>query len=92
MKPKLQGIGLAWLVLLSLGAAQKPEQAGVQYKIKWEYNVRIPMRDGVQLSANITRPDAQGRFPVVVDRTPYGKNRKGFLIPPLISPSEATFM
>ena len=92
MKLKRQAIGLAWLVLLSMAAAQKPERAGVQYKIKWEYNVRIPMRDRVQLSANITRPDAQGRFPVVVDRTPYGKIVRASSLPPLISPSEATFM
>jgi uncharacterized protein len=78
MKPRIWSIGAAWLVLLSMASAQNPEQTGVQYKIKWEYNVRIPMRDGVQLSANITRPDTQGRFPVIVDRTPYGKNRKGF--------------
>jgi putative CocE/NonD family hydrolase len=81
MKPRIWSIGAAWLVLLSMASAQNPEQTGVQYKIKWEYNVRIPMRDGVQLSANITRPDAQGRFPVIVDRTPYGKNRKYFFDP-----------
>jgi putative CocE/NonD family hydrolase len=35
---------------------------------------RIPMRDGVNLSANIFRPDKPGKFPVIVLRTPYGKN------------------
>ncbi len=36
-------------------------------------NVPIPMRDGVNLSANIFRPKAEGTYPVIVTRTPYGK-------------------
>ena len=36
-------------------------------------DVRIPMRDGVELSANIVLPDSEGPFPVVLTRTPYGK-------------------
>lgn len=72
-------IFLVWLVMLNAGDAQKTDQSGaVSYKVKWEYNVPIPMRDGVKLSANISRPEAEGRFPVIVDRTPYGKNRKPF--------------
>jgi putative CocE/NonD family hydrolase len=38
-----------------------------------EANVRIPMRDGVTLSADIYRPDAPGQFPAILVRTPYGK-------------------
>ena len=42
--------------------------AGVEIK----YNVRIPMRDGVHLSADIYFPrDGQGPWPVVLLRTPY---------------------
>jgi uncharacterized protein len=37
-----------------------------------EENVAIPMRDGVQLRADILRP-ATGRFATLVYRTPYGK-------------------
>jgi hypothetical protein len=36
-------------------------------------NIRIPMRDGVRLSANVFRPSQTGEFPVVLQRTPYGK-------------------
>jgi putative CocE/NonD family hydrolase len=32
------------------------------------------MRDGVELSANITLPKAEGRYPVILVRTPYGKD------------------
>lgn len=38
-----------------------------------ELDVRVPMRDGVTLSTNIFRPDASGKFPAIVNRTPYGK-------------------
>ena len=36
-------------------------------------DVRIRMRDGVHLSANIFRPAAPGRVPAILVRTPYGK-------------------
>ncbi len=45
------------------------------YKIKEKLGVRAPMRDGVNLVADIFRPDADGKFPVLLQRTPY--NRKG---------------
>jgi hypothetical protein len=35
--------------------------------------VEIPMRDGVTLRADIQRPSSDGRFPVLVYRTPYGR-------------------
>ncbi len=36
-------------------------------------NIMIPMSDGTKLAADIYRPDAPGRFPVILTRTPYGK-------------------
>ncbi len=36
-------------------------------------DVPVHMRDGIRLSTNIFRPSPTGRFPVVVNRTPYGK-------------------
>jgi len=38
-----------------------------------QLHVRIAMRDGVQLCANVFRPAGAGRLPVVLVRTPYGK-------------------
>ena len=38
-----------------------------------EYNVAVPMRDGVRLSANVFRPSEIGRYPAILLRTPYGK-------------------
>jgi putative CocE/NonD family hydrolase len=39
-----------------------------------EHNVPIEMRDGVILRANVWRPPGNGRFPVLLYRTPYGKD------------------
>lgn len=39
-----------------------------------ERNVAIPMRDGVQLRADVLRPAGGGRFPALVYRTPYNKD------------------
>lgn len=40
-------------------------------QVEAQFRVRIPMRDGVSLSANIFRPLATGRWPVLLVRTPY---------------------
>jgi len=34
----------------------------------------VPMRDGTCLATDVFRPDAPGRFPVLVNRGPYGKD------------------
>ena len=39
-----------------------------------ETNVAVPMRDGVELRADLYRPKGAGPFPVLVYRTPYNKN------------------
>ena len=38
-----------------------------------EKNVAVPMRDGVVLRADVLRPRGGSSFPVLVYRTPYGK-------------------
>ncbi|HLE36830.1 MAG TPA: CocE/NonD family hydrolase, partial [Candidatus Acidoferrales bacterium] len=40
-----------------------------------ENDVAVPMRDGVVLRADIWRPAGEGKFPVLVYRTPYDKRR-----------------
>lgn len=39
-----------------------------------EKNVAVPMRDGVILRADVRRPAADGKFPVLLFRTPYSKD------------------
>jgi len=48
-------------------------------------DMAVPMRDGVHLSANIFRPEAPGRYPTILVRTPYGKGSG-------ISPNYAPFV
>jgi putative CocE/NonD family hydrolase len=44
------------------------------YTVKIEFSTRVKMRDGVELSVDIYRPDGDGRFPVILSRTPYNKS------------------
>ncbi len=43
-----------------------------------ENDVPVPMRDAVILRANVFRPDAPGKFPGLLIRTPYGKAASGY--------------
>jgi len=45
------------------------------YKVIVDSSVRAEMRDGVALIADIYRPDSEGSFPALLQRTPY--DRKG---------------
>jgi uncharacterized protein len=52
-----------------------------KYDIQFEFNVKkVPTRDGIKLSANIWRPKAEGKFPVIYMHTPYDKSSKFFCI------------
>jgi len=63
----------ALLTLLSACTSLvEPEVTEVGAEV--QHNVYIPMRDGVKLAANIARPAADGRYPVILVRTPYGKD------------------
>ena len=39
-----------------------------------DFDVDVPMRDGVRLRANVYRPASEGRWPVLLTRLPYGKD------------------
>ena len=61
----------------SPGPAAPPDIAAtyVYYpNISVDRNVAVAMRDGVTLRADVYRPEAPGRLPVLVYRTPYGKD------------------
>jgi putative CocE/NonD family hydrolase len=50
------------------------EERAMASDIAIEFDVPAPMRDGTLLRANIVRPQAGGPYPVVLMRTPYGKD------------------
>ncbi|WP_299463888.1 CocE/NonD family hydrolase [uncultured Gimesia sp.] len=61
----------------SLATAQPPqpgEYSPVKYEVIEERDRDAPMRDGIQLKIDIFRPKADGRFPAVLQQTPYNKN------------------
>ena len=42
--------------------------------VRVDFNVAVPMRDGIILYADIYRPEGLGPFPVLLQRTPYDKS------------------
>ena len=44
------------------------------YDVEMRLDVKVPMRDGVELSADIYLPRGEGKFPTVLMRTPYSNN------------------
>ena len=50
------------------------ERVRPRYRVVHEKNVPMKTRDGLTLYADVVRPGASGRYPVLVSRTPYGKD------------------
>ena len=82
--------GTGFFFLLCLLAAQgafakgnpnaQPGQASQpQYEIIVDYHVPILMRDGVILYCDVFRPNADGKFPVILEGTPYNKTNSSDL-------------
>jgi uncharacterized protein len=82
----LQRVGLLLLSLFVIlpgqPGAQHPARASFppaevppRNDILVDNRVAIPMRDGVILYADVYRPVGEGRFPVLVSRTPYSTER-----------------
>ena len=46
------------------------------YQVLFESGVKVAMRDGVVLRADIYRPQADGKFPVLLQRTPYDRRNE----------------
>ena len=59
-----------FLMALVAHVALAADQSAVTY----ERNVAVKMRDGVVLRADIYRPRTDGKFPVLLQRTPYNKD------------------
>jgi putative CocE/NonD family hydrolase len=70
--------GLAAVLLAAaLCAAGQTEGEMVLEQIRIQRYTATPMRDGVKLYSDLYLPARQGRFPVIVIRTPYGTQRDG---------------
>ncbi len=83
-----RAVAAAAVAMTMLGAASAGAATGdggtwtqytrpAQYAAVTDKDVAITMRDGTVLKANVSRPDAPGRYPVLVTQTPYGKDGAG---------------
>jgi putative CocE/NonD family hydrolase len=61
-----------FVVLMALAPAGV--SAADSYEVRIERDVPAKMRDGITLRADICHPKADGKFPVLLTRTPYDKN------------------
>lgn len=66
-----------------LGSSRTLAASAEPYDMVLESNVGVKTRDGVRLATDIYRPArggkaVQGRFPVIMERTPYGRNVASF--------------
>jgi len=66
----------AFLVTLTASAAEAGPPLG-EHRVTVESAVRVPMRDGIALVADVYRPAGEGRFPVLLERTPYNRADPG---------------
>jgi putative CocE/NonD family hydrolase len=68
-----------WLLAGTAGLCNAAEEGEASllskptWQVRQDANVRVPMRDGVTLAADIFRPDAPGKFPAILVRTPYNR-------------------
>src|SRR5579884_1254335 len=55
----------------------EPRRGGISPRLSGAthvvHNLRVPMRDGIELALDLIRPDLPGPLPVVLSRTPYDK-------------------
>ncbi|MBS9376485.1 CocE/NonD family hydrolase [Rhodococcus sp. B50] len=56
-------------------------------EIRIELDVPVPMRDGTVQYADVYRPAAEGKYPVLLTRQPYGKSVTTFLDPKKLVPA-----
>jgi uncharacterized protein len=81
-KRERRSIFISWakiglLMVSSLSFAAGPDNRSGLNEIRIERHKAVTMSDGVILYADVYLPAAQGRYPTLVTRTPYGVQRDG---------------
>ncbi len=59
------------------GSIARAQPDALMASVRVEFDVPATMRDGTVLRANVYRPDGDGPHPVLLNRTPYGKDLHG---------------
>lgn len=67
-----------FVIVLALVTLAGSAHASGPYSVKVQRDISVRMRDGVTLRGDIFRPDAAGKFPVLLERTPYRKSPWGY--------------
>jgi putative CocE/NonD family hydrolase len=63
----------AWATFCAAMILPKATRAAERHEVTVERNIAAKMRDGVTLRADVYRPNEEGKFPVLLIRTPYDK-------------------
>ena len=77
-RPTRRALGKLFAFLGAALAAPPAATAEAPFEVDLTSDIMVPMRDGVRLATDLYRPardgrPAPGRFPVIMERTPYGK-------------------
>ena len=59
--------------VLRTGEETGGQVSQAEFEVVVDSDVRVPMRDVLELATDIYRPDAEGAYPVILVRTPYKK-------------------
>ncbi|MBS1786976.1 MAG: CocE/NonD family hydrolase [Acidobacteria bacterium] len=70
---RLTAIVVFLAALAPLSFSQTPAKVPQRYEVSIRTNVPVKMRDGVTLIADVYSPKADGKFPVLLTRTPYNR-------------------
>jgi putative CocE/NonD family hydrolase len=65
---------IAFIIACAVVAAFSPVRAADEHGVTLQTNVPVKMRDGVTLYADVYRPKDDGKYPVLLQRTPYNKD------------------
>ncbi len=71
---KISLAGSALPALMACASGPSATTLRDNYPVKQEKNVRVPLRDGSYVVADIFRPDTAGQFPVIMSMGPYPKD------------------
>ena len=69
--------GDAFTTILRAGYRRSPENRAFESPTVYEKDVRIPLRDGTILRADVFRPESSPRIPAILPWSPYGKSGRG---------------
>lgn len=74
---RFKSILIIVFAVITYCVAQSQSVSQPEYQVIEEIDIKVAMRDGIRLSTNIYRPDAPGKFPVILTRSPYGNGGNG---------------